>query len=72
MLLSAGGANKSYVDDNLHLAASGVITASADVTIGAVDQVVQVDAVAGGIDHDALLNFAAAEHIDWASTSTNS
>lgn len=62
-------ANKAYVDDILHDAVTVTDTATIDLTL--TGQNIQADTIDGAIDHDALLNFLANEHIDWTSTTAN-
>lgn len=59
--------NKKYVDDNAINTVSD--TSTIDMTLSGVD--ISAVTIDSAIDHDALLNFVANEHIDWTDASVN-
>ena len=59
-------ATKKYVDDSAVTVTDGT---TIDFTL--IGQDITAETIDGAIDHDALLNFVASEHINWKSTAEN-
>ena len=62
-------ANKKYVDDNLGTPVT--VTDSSTINFTLTGQDVTAVTIDGAIDHDSLLNFSAAEHLNWTNETNN-
>jgi hypothetical protein len=78
LLKISGGVTSEIVDNSAgwntaaglaHAAATVLDTASVDMSI--TGQQISAAVLPAGVDHDALLNYAANEHIDWTNASNN-
>lgn len=67
----AENTNLYYTDSRARAAISATDSSSVDFTYNSVTGALTGSVIPGGVDHDALLNFAANEHIDHTSVSIN-
>lgn len=69
----AEGTNLYFTDERAQDAVGTILNDSStiDFTYNDAGGTISAAVIPGGVDHDALLNFVANEHIDWTSTSSN-